>query len=601
MELIGPHQILRPLADLPLHGGQQLRGHGRVQYVLQHVVKLRLLPVLGEIAHQMPDQGLGDGGVDAVHAHVVPIVGTPAQGQLAEVPGADDQAAAFVGNVHEDLRPLPGLGVLVGDGVVLRVVADVPEVAADRLGDVHGPQACPHLLRQKDGVVLRPVRGAEARHGDGDDIRQGAVQQLHGKARNQHRQGGVQSAGKTYHGGFRPGVLQAPLEAQGGQEENLPAAGVPVLLPLGDEGHGGDVAGELGLPHAEGEAHPLSRVHAVHSLGPAALTGQALDVDFGNQQPAVKPALRQHGPIFRNQLMGAEHQVGGGLARPGAGIGIAAKELGALHGNQLAAVGVLPHHVVAGGEVSDEKGPLLRHLDGRALRRPEVLADFKAQGQLRYFPAPEELPRAEEHRLPAHAVHKEGLAPRSGGKPALLIKLAVIGQMGLGDGPQNYSFLYHDRAVIQFVMNPQRNSQGGDHLQVPGGLQNRFQGLLRVPKQRLLEKEVPAGVARQAQLRQDQDLHPRLLGGAHHLKGLFGVVGAVRQPQLRRAAGHGDKSILHTLNLPYGIVDGSILYCLSGFSKGGRKRGTALRRPAAYENKAAPLTGRQRYPPPAGP
>ena len=194
MELIGAHQILRPLGNFPFHSGQQLRGHRGVQNILQHVVKLRLLPVPGEISHQMPDQGLRDRGVDAVHAHVVPVVGTPAQGQLAEVSGADDQAPAGVGNVHQHLGPFPGLGVFVGDGMVLRVVADVPEVAADTLGDIHRPEGRPHLLRQKHRVVPGPVCGAEAGHGDGDDVRQGAVQQLHGKAGNQYRQRGVQPA-----------------------------------------------------------------------------------------------------------------------------------------------------------------------------------------------------------------------------------------------------------------------------------------------------------------------------------------------------------------------------------------------------------------------
>ncbi len=602
MELIGPHQVLRPLGDFPLYGGQKLRGDGGIQDVFQHVVELRLLPIPGEVAHQMPYQGLGDGGVDPVHAHVIPVVGAPAQGQLAEVPGADDQAAVLIGDVHEHLGPLPGLGVFIGDGMVLRVVADVPEVAADALGDVHGPQGGPHLLRQEDGVVPRPVRGAEAGHGNGDDVRQGPVHHLHGKAGNQHRQGGVQPAGEAHHGALRPGVLQAPPKAQGDQEEDFPAPLVPVFSPLGDEGHGGDVAGELGFALRQGEGLPAPLVSGTlpQGLGPPALAGQALNVDFRHQQTPLKAALRQQGPVFRDHLVGSKDQIRGGLPRPGAGVDIAAEELGALHGHQLAAVGVLAHHVVAGGEVADDGGPVLGHPDGGGVRGPEVLADLKAQHQARHVFAPEDLARPEGNELLAQ--QGQALRLRRGrGEPALFVKLAVIGQVGLGNHAQNFSFLYYNSAIIQFVMDPQGHSHRRHHFQVPRGLQHGFQSLLRLPQEGLLIEKIAAGVARQSQLRQDQNLDPRLLGGAHHLKALFGVVGAVRQAQLGRAAGHGDESVLHTLNLPYGIVDGSILYCLSGFSKGGQKSGTALRRPAVYESKAAPLTGRQRYPPPAGP
>ena len=90
MELVGPHQILRLLGNLPAHSGEQLGGDGGVQDILQHagqgLILLRLVP--GHVGHQMAHQGLGYAGVDAVHAHVVAVVGGPAQGQLGEIPGA---------------------------------------------------------------------------------------------------------------------------------------------------------------------------------------------------------------------------------------------------------------------------------------------------------------------------------------------------------------------------------------------------------------------------------------------------------------------------------------------------------------------------------
>ena len=247
VQLVGPHQVLRLLGDLPLHGGQQLRGDGGIQNILQHVVEGLVLAgvVPGKIAHQMAHQGLGDGGVDAVHAHMVAVVGAPAQRQLTEVAGADDNAAGLVGDVHENLGALPGLAVFKGDGVVFHIVADVLEVAADTVGNVDGAQGRAHLFGKDDGVIFGAVGGAEAGHGDGDDLAGRAVQHLHGKARNQDGQGGIQAAGKADDGGPGAGMLHALLEAQRCDKQNLAAALVPVRLTLGHEGHGGDIAGEL--------------------------------------------------------------------------------------------------------------------------------------------------------------------------------------------------------------------------------------------------------------------------------------------------------------------------------------------------------------------
>ena len=245
MQLVGAHQVLRPLADLALDGGQQLGGDGGVQNILQHVVEgLVLLGVVpGQVCHQMPHQGLRDRGVDAVHAHVVTVVGAPAQRQLGEITGTDDDAAGLIGNVHQHLGPLPGLAVFKGDGVVLHVVADVLEVAADAVGDIHGLERGAQLFREDHGVVLRAAGGAEAGHGDGHDVRHGPVQHLHGKAGDQHRQSGVQTAGEAHHRRLGAGVLQPLLESQRGDQQNLLAPGVPVLLALGDKGLGRHVPG----------------------------------------------------------------------------------------------------------------------------------------------------------------------------------------------------------------------------------------------------------------------------------------------------------------------------------------------------------------------
>ena len=550
MQLVRTHQVLGFLADLPLDGGQQLRGHRGIQNILQHIVELLVLfrVVPGKIPYQVAHQRLGDRAVDAVHAHVVTVVGAPAQSQLGKVAGADDQAAGLVGDIHKHLSPFPGLAVLKGNGVVLHVVADILEVAADGSGDIHGFEGSAHTLRQDDRVVLRAVRGAEAGHGDGHDVRHGPVQHLHGKSRDQHRQSGVQATGEAHHRGLGPGVLQPLFETKGRNQQNLPAPGIPILFTLGNEGLGSNIPGQLGLGQSEGEGNLPYRRSLVEHLGPAALIAQLLHIHLGHQQTTVEPPLRQHGAVFGDHLVSAENHIRGGLTLAGAGIDIAAQQLGALHGHQLAAVAVLADDVVASRQIADDSSPGRRQVHGGGAGSPHILADLKAQSQVRHI-------CTAEHQLVAegHGLSQKGHRPvllRCSSKLPLLVKFAVIGQVSLGNHTQNSSFLYNHRTIIQFVIYPQRHTYGSDDLQVPGSGQNGGQCLLRGPQQGVLIEQVTAGVPGQAQLRQHQHLGASLFGLAHQGKGLLRVVVAIRQTQLGRAAGDRDKTIFHVKKPP---------------------------------------------------
>ena len=165
MELVGPHQVLGLLGDLPVLGGKQLRGDGGIQNVPQHLSDWPA-PALRLPGHQMPHQGFGDGGVDGVHGHVVAVIGGPAQGQLGQVPGADDQPPPLVGQIHEHLGALPGLGVFKGDAVVVHGLADVGKVPLHRRADVHLHKLRPQLPGQQLRVGAGAAGGAEAGHGD---------------------------------------------------------------------------------------------------------------------------------------------------------------------------------------------------------------------------------------------------------------------------------------------------------------------------------------------------------------------------------------------------------------------------------------------------
>ena len=130
-------------------------------------------------------------------------------------------------------------------------------------------------------------------------------------------------------------------------------------------------------------------------------------------------------------------------------------------------------------------------------------------------------------------------------KPPFLVKFTIIRHIGLGDHCQDITLLDDHGAVVELPSGPQGHPQGGEHLQVPGGLQDGAQSLDRAVQEGVLQKQVAAGVAGEAQLRQGQDLDPLLLRFPHHSEDLFCVVPAVRHPDLGRSRRHTDKTVFH--------------------------------------------------------
>src|SRR5699024_5325278 len=135
---------------------------------------------------------------------------------------------------------------------------------------------------------------------------------------------------------------------------------VQMAAVLGDEGIGGDGAGEGGVGYLQGEG---GEVHALLAGGgeggvAPALVGQAAHVKFGGGQAAGEALLGQHGPVFRDEVVPGKDQVGGGLPLPGVGVHIAAQQPRRLPGHQAAAVVRLAHRLVGGGQVEDEGGPV---------------------------------------------------------------------------------------------------------------------------------------------------------------------------------------------------------------------------------------------------
>ena len=188
MQLIGTYQILRLLGNLAVLRRQKLRTHRRIQHVVKHSFQLLIFGCVRIATHQMPYQGFGDGSVDPIHRHMVPVISRPAKRQLRHITGSDYQTALLISNVHNHLRPLPCLTVLIGYAVVFRVMADVFEMLCHRILNRHLPKLCSQRQRHLAGIVISPVSGAETGHGHRKNLLSVKSQSVKCFRRHQKRQ-----------------------------------------------------------------------------------------------------------------------------------------------------------------------------------------------------------------------------------------------------------------------------------------------------------------------------------------------------------------------------------------------------------------------------
>ena len=111
MQQIGTDKFLCFLCDFFAVRREQFGAYRRIQNILQDSRQTAVGRCIGLVRDQMTDQRFGDRCIDAVHRHVVTVIGGPAERQLAQVPGSDDKAAKRIRKVHQDLCAFPGLGI----------------------------------------------------------------------------------------------------------------------------------------------------------------------------------------------------------------------------------------------------------------------------------------------------------------------------------------------------------------------------------------------------------------------------------------------------------------------------------------------------------
>ena len=247
--------------------------------------------------------------------------------------------------------------------------------------------------------------------------------------------------------------------------------------------------------------------------------------------------------------MAGVDRVGGGFAVACARVDVAAQTARALLAQQLLAVEVLARQLVAGGGIGDEQRARLGEPRAGLLGHPEVLADLHAEGEA----------AAVKQQLLADGriLAKEEDAARrrmAGGKPAGLVELRVVGQVFLGHEAQPAAG-DDGGAVVQLAVDLQ--GQADDKRGLGPLVHQRPERVQRGAQQRGLKEQVAAGIAGEAELRKDAELHAVGVGDIQKRGDFLRVFFRVGQVHARRSghrahhAGHGRHQSSHE-KTPFG-------------------------------------------------
>ena len=250
--------------------------------------------------------------------------------------------------------------------------------------------------------------------------------------------------------------------------------------------------------------------------------------------------------------MPGKHHVLGTFAVSRRGVQVAAQQPGGLVCHQCAAVFGLANGLIAGRKVCNNGGTGQCMEGGGRQGTPQIFADLYTQHKAGHLAAAEQQGSAKRHLLSADRYHFHLGAAR--GELPLFVKLAVVGQVGLGYKPQQLPAAKYSSAVVQLAVHQHRQAYQHNGVQGAAFLQQERQCVQRALLQRVLQKQIAAGIAGKAELRKDCQLYPALCGGAQGGKDLLCVIGAVCHPQSRGKGSCLQKTIFHNKRTPNPVL-----------------------------------------------
>ena len=522
----------------------------------------------------MADKGLGHADVDGIHRHVIAVVGAPAKRHLGHIAGADDEPVRLVCKIHQNLCPLSGLSVLVGDVMHRRVMADVAEMKIHRLADVDLAERRPDRFGHLAGIPVGPVCRPERRHRHRENVAPVNAKQVERACRDEQRQRRVESARDADDRRFCPDMLVPLCKSSRLNGKNLLAARSS-LRPVGR--HKGMRIDETVLEirrrlfHVNRnmqesvrgqhrcEIEPRQRIRAgarrrpaerrsraVAGVDPLPVMDDPLHVHIRVRDSGLKEtSLSQNRPVLGDEVLPGVDHVRSGFTLAGVRVNIGRYGFAGDGGDEELSVLRLADHLVRGGQIDDHRRARRGELHVRRGCDPHILAELRTDAQPADCVHIKQNMASERNLFSAERSLRRLRLARL--EPPLLVKLRIIRQKPLRNERQNPSVLNGRRHIVEHAVSPQRKTHEQNRVRSPRVPRDPREFLLRPAQQRLLQEQIRARISRQHQLREHDNsraARSRPVKIPHHR---FRIEPHIRHPDLRRDGRHLDESVLHTL------------------------------------------------------
>ena len=401
---------------------------------------------------------------------MVAVVGGPAEGQLAQISGADHKAAVLVGVIHQFQRAHTGLAVFKGHIIGVRVLADIGKVAFHRVGNVDFGKADAQCFAQNLRVGAGALGSSKAGHGNGNNVLGVTAQHLAGAHGNQQSQAGIQPARNTHNSALGVGVLHTLGKALSLDAQNQLAALGAGSIILRHKWRGGNKPRQRCFCHFQIKAD--GRVSGgIRRKGCVAdaLLHHAAKVQLGcGGTVGERLGLAQQCTVFRNQIVGGKGHIGGAFAMPGVGIQVGGQQTGALPADQRAAIVRLADGFVAGRKIGDHRCARQRVAAAGRHGRPQILAHLNAQHKIGQLLAGKQQVGSDQRFLPGQC---DALRlAHTGDEVALFIELTVVGQMQLWYKAQQLAVAHNGGAVVQLAAAAHRQADQNHDVEALTGL-----------------------------------------------------------------------------------------------------------------------------------
>ena len=217
--------------------------------------------------------------------------------------------------------------------------------------DLDLPEVRPEFFDHGNRILIGPVRGPEAGHGDGENVLPVHLQVIKGPDRHKKGQGGIEAPGNPDDGPGGMGMAEPLHEAHGLDIQNLGQTAVQGLFVRRNKGQGGNLPGEVRFRSFQMEGNdPVGLLlQSLIGIHPPPLFQKAgnIDVPEGGTGGKELRLGRQAAPV-RNQVVAGEDQVLGGFRGPGAGIDISGVQAGCLVVHKKPPVGAFPDNLIRG-------------------------------------------------------------------------------------------------------------------------------------------------------------------------------------------------------------------------------------------------------------